>query len=345
MELANARSGTCVRGGCEQRMREANAAGADADDLLLDRAGERAARVQSGGAADELEGRVGERSRRRQRTPRHVGERGDAGADQLSQGRWQTRTAFCPRAGELEGEVGIPSRRVVNGLQNRARQRDSEALRDEQVHVLQRERTHLELLVRGKDLLRRERQHGARLGAQREQEGHVLLQPARREEQRASRCSVEPLHVVDRDENRPRLSECAQDAEEAKRDGPLVDRPARRLLEQERGPKRMRLRRRQLREARRAGRRAGRRRRRRRASPRLRAAGRRERCGLRRRPARRPPATRSSFPSRRYPTAAERAATSRRRRTSRSPQALRCVPQRPRPCDDCRARRAWLKPP
>ena len=63
MELANARSGTCVRGGCEQRMREANPAGGDADDLLLDRAGERAARVQSGGAADELEGRVGERGR------------------------------------------------------------------------------------------------------------------------------------------------------------------------------------------------------------------------------------------------------------------------------------------
>ena len=119
-------------------------------------------------------------------------------------------------------------------------------LLDDRVHVLQAERSKSKLGVAGEHLLGRERKPTTRLLAQRKQEADALGQPAGREEESACGRAVEPLEIVDGDDDEPRLRKHAQHAEEPQRHGALVDGRSGRHLEQERGAQRLRLGRRQL---------------------------------------------------------------------------------------------------
>ena len=143
------------------------------------------------------------------------------------------QVAFRERAPEFEREQRVAERRVDQAPKQMTREAETEPLVQKLPYPAQAQRTHLEALdARRPDRpLERRRSTGA-LGEQEADGGR--LEPWRRELQHFERRRVEPLHVVDRDQERPAIGQRAQDVEKTERDRPQLGWPTGRLGAQDR---------------------------------------------------------------------------------------------------------------
>ena len=128
------RPGTGVRGGGEQRVREADAPAADGDELGVDGRAERRRTVAAGDGSDQRQRRVGERSGGEQRgsgspPARPPPWRRPDRAANPAPGRARRWVTLVQRARQLEREQRIARRRRVDRSERRSRQDDAEPVR------------------------------------------------------------------------------------------------------------------------------------------------------------------------------------------------------------------------
>ena len=149
---------------------------------------------------------------------------------------------FCECSGELEREERIAARGLVQRPQGGPWQDDAQPILQQRVNLVERQRLHSELGVRGQHPPRCEHELRARLLPDRDQDPDRLArEPLRGERECLGGRMIEPLEVVDRNEHRLRACQRAESPEEAEGHGAPVDRPLRRRLEHQRCPQRVRL--------------------------------------------------------------------------------------------------------
>ena len=141
------------------------------------------------------------------------------------------------RARELEREVGVAAGRGGDAGQHRSRRRDVEPLAHEVVQRPQRERAdhqHRQPLLRER-APQPERGIVCFVCSDRREHPRRSFEPAGCELEHAARRAVEPLRVVDRDDDRPVGRERCEHAGECRRDESCLGRLVRRLAQQRRG--------------------------------------------------------------------------------------------------------------
>ena len=172
--------------------------------------------------ARDLQGAKVAAQRDGEQQPAHrVGQRCNARAEQLFDGLGERhvladlqRPAFGERAPELEREQRVAERGLDNAAQHVPRQAQSQALREQPLRRGEAQRADLEPLHAVRALCPLERRRAAR--ALREQKADRVVAEASGGEGDCVRGrGVEPLHVVDRDEQRTSRGERADGAQEA----------------------------------------------------------------------------------------------------------------------------------
>ncbi len=143
----------------------------------------------------------------------------DARAEQVGQCRWQclglgeVEGACLPCPGQLERVIRVASAKVVQSVQERSRHDRTQAVEDESVRGAEAQRTD------GQDARRHQaapRTHYAvrdRTAGGKQATDVLVAQPAQREIERRRRRGVEPLDVVDGNQQPPRRgsgAECTQ---------------------------------------------------------------------------------------------------------------------------------------
>ena len=240
------RARALARGGAEQRMRGANVLAVDAQQPGVDRRLD-AVRARGGHQLADLD--VAAQRDGEQDPALALGQRGDPraedvldglGDDQLAADR--RRAARGERAPQLEREQRVAERRVRHAPQQRARHAHAEPPGEQPARRVEVERADVEPRERAAAERALERSHAAR--AAREQEAdRRAVEPPRGEAQGLGGRRVEPLQVVDRDQDRTGGRQRPQTVEHAQRDRPRLRGVGRRLAAQQRDLERPRLRR------------------------------------------------------------------------------------------------------
>ena len=239
-----------VEDGREQRMGEANRPAVALDHVRDDR---RVQRLRRNARPLEhgLRGRA-ERRGERERLARGRREAGDPRAHELlerlgNRQRLNRIDVRVERAGQLQREERIPARRLVDPEQCLARKDLPSRSRRRPVERADAQRPQLQPPdgVPGERLLERGRLRSVGEPPGEQQEHVVRAQPSHREAEGSRRRGVQPLQIVDRDEQRPVFGEQLDRAANGDPDRPRIHPLTRVLLAQERDLERTAPRRRQ----------------------------------------------------------------------------------------------------
>ena len=187
-------------------MRETDDAVRELDHVVRERRLERVA-VELGGLQPAV--RAGEQQRRAASRPAAVEPSADERLQRLrDRQRLRRIDVRAERAGELEREERVPARGLVEAEQRRPREHAAEPSLQDRVQRARAERADLhalEPLVVDRELELRHRDAVPEPAGE-EQADVLLRQSPQRERQSARRGRVEPLDVVDRDQNRLALA-------------------------------------------------------------------------------------------------------------------------------------------
>ena len=214
--------GGLERAGGQQRVREANAVVVHLDDVSVDGGREAVVSAHTGCGLRDRDGRVRVRcrcgeevsARRRQREQSTV----DEVPQRLGHGQGSPRLDRDAGPGErshdLEGEERVSPGRLVHLGQQGPRERDVEVRQHDLVQGGEIERADVEIAVALASLqLVQERALEARAAREKETD-RLASESSRRVCKRPGRCRVEPLHVVDCDQELTRGGESAQGVEQ-----------------------------------------------------------------------------------------------------------------------------------
>ena len=230
-----ARRGGLIEHGCEQRVRKTDDPVRELDHVVGEPGLEYVA-VELCGPQPPV------RAGKQQRSTRLVRQSVEAGADERLQrlrdaqrlGRVDVLAQGTP---ELERKEGISARDLVDAQQRRPRERPAEPRLQDPVQRAGTERA--DVLALDRFAVERKLELGS-VGATPEPAGEkqpdvLALQAPQRELQGGSRRSVQPLDIVDREQDRLTLGEQVQRATDGHGQRSEVDRRARLLAEQQRG--------------------------------------------------------------------------------------------------------------
>jgi len=245
-------------GGSEQRVLETDPLSLQPDDACLARLFELKLGVPAGRA---LEHRHTRRSQQRSHDDDflHVlGQRGNAPLKELVESACHRKLApltdapmLFERPGDFEREERVSSRRLKHTLQKRASEGHAQRLAQQSMQSAkaQRAKTKLRQLPALERSIQPERHPSCLTTSQREQKTDAFLaQPPNRELEHRRRRRVQPLHIVDRDDERPGNGQAAQRRQEAGGDSTLINAPIARIRKQDRHLERTPLRLGQLRQ-------------------------------------------------------------------------------------------------
>ena len=148
------------------------------------------------------------------------------------------------RAGKLEREEGVAARAFVDPPERRSRESGVEAVAEESAQRPEAERTYSDAVhsLLGKSCLELERDLLLPAPACSQQCDRLVIEAPQRELQHRRGTAVEPLQVVDSNEQGRRPCKRAQSAENADPNSPLIGRPALGLAQEKRDPQRLSLR-------------------------------------------------------------------------------------------------------
>jgi hypothetical protein len=227
----------------QERMNEPNAIAVELDDLPFERGDQGRLRVPAQGDADELERRLGQ-GRGGEKRLSGVGrepfeslldERVEARGQRLARFQPDRAALDCP--GELEREERVSARELVQATELGAGENHGDPVPQEAVERAEAERPERqppESLL-GERAVETERHPAAvPLSPLREEEHDALLLEATKPElQHQGRRAVEPLDVVDCDQQRAGLRERSHRAQEGDGDSAVIRRPTLRVLQQQ----------------------------------------------------------------------------------------------------------------
>jgi hypothetical protein len=231
----------------EQRVREPQALAVELDDVRGERGSKRL--VTAGQCRHERQGRMRQRRRCRQHVLGRSGKRDDPPGHKLQQPlRKRRRPPYSKhsplpveRPANLQREERIATRDGVHPPQRRQRKDHAQAAAQQAMHLLQLQwpNDHAPERLEALDGSRHGLPHPAR-----QQHAHALLSQAPADErQHRGRGRIQPLHVVDREQQRAHDAERPRRRQHGHRHHALVQRRAR-PLQQERHTQRLGLRRR-----------------------------------------------------------------------------------------------------
>jgi hypothetical protein len=152
--------------------------------------------------------------------------------------------------GQLQREERVPARALVDAEEGLAAERSAEAVEQQPLERTDAERLDLKVLetLCGERVLELRRPYALGRAAGEQDDDGLRHDPPQREHQGVHRRGVEPLHVVDGEEQRALVGEQLERLADSDGEGAPVDRIARRVLEQQRDLERPLPRRRQRRQ-------------------------------------------------------------------------------------------------
>jgi hypothetical protein len=220
----------CLR---EQRVDEADPAAGHVGDPLRDGRPERLRRLADACREERVGGRLEGGCGEKERLAGPAGQAGDPlgreRGERLRHGQRLAGSHLGPtpveRAADLERVERVPAARLLDPEQHETRERAAEPREEEPVERCQGERAERASLEPrcGHRRLQAERVERCAGAAHRSQHAHACpLQTTGREHQRSGRALVEPLRVVDRDEQRLLGRERTQEGDGRDRERPLV---------------------------------------------------------------------------------------------------------------------------
>jgi len=227
MHRASSRGKHRCRQHCaDEGVDEPHTIAADLDELRGERSLEALFRSRAGGSLDRVDGGIREQGHREQRLPRALGElrepRGEqsdylVGYGQRLPGNWPySSIGKGPR--ELDRQQGVAARSLFDSLQGRTRQSYAELRVDRVVDGAQGERAERNSVPVAREELAEPERVGGRLGVLPQCHDHsdpnAGLESPQGERERGFRRSVEPLHVVDRNQHRGLFREPPENREQ-----------------------------------------------------------------------------------------------------------------------------------